>query len=109
MRWLLAWVTSFSRKERIVNRAVRELAEIVQQRANLSASISSSEQSLGYQQARLRRYVREYLATIERGQPVWSASARERLTRSILEQLAQQNVALVTVTASSEALPRQVA
>lgn len=109
MRWLLAWVTSFSGKERIVNQAVRELAEIVQQRANLSASISTAEQQQSYQQARLRRYVREYLATIEHGQPVWSTAKRQRLTRTILEQLSQQNLALATVTTSDELPSRQVA
>ncbi len=109
MRWLLAWVTSFSRKDRIVNQAVRELTEIARQRANLSASIPSSEQSQGYQQARLRRHVRQYLASLERVRPAWSPQIREQLTKAILERLGQQSLAHAPLLVSEDASPRQVA
>lgn len=109
MRWLLAWVISFSRKDQIVNQAVRELTEIARQRANLSASIGAGEQSQGYQQARLRRHVREYLALQERDQQTWSQAGREQLMQAILERLAQQNLANPAARVSDDAAARQVA
>lgn len=109
MRRLLAWVTSFSRKDRIVNQAVRELTEIAQQRANLSASIAASDQAIGYQQARLRRLVREYLASLEHGRGQWSSAMRNRLTHAVLEKLGQQNLAAAVVPVAVAQTPRQAA
>lgn len=109
MRWLLAWATSFSRKDQIVNQAVRELTEIARQRANLSASIGSSEQLQGYQQARLRRHVREYLASLQPRGESWSAAARTRLTQAILARLAQQNLAGASITVGDDATARHAA
>lgn len=90
MRRLFAWAISFSLQDQIVNRAVHELSEIARQKVGLNASMLHAQQWHGYQQARLRRYVRDYLAKLQRGERPMNPIRREQLTEAILKRLSGQ-------------------
>lgn len=109
MQQLLAWVTSFTRREQIVNQAVHQLAKIAQQRANSNACTLSVSQREGYQRARLRQTVREYLDTLQTGPQAVSARERQQLLNSILDRLVQQDLIAPTTHYERVETPRQAA
>lgn len=109
MRRLIAWAISFSTKDRIVNQAVRELDEIARQKVSLHASMPHAQQCQGYQQARLRRYVRDYFATLQRGQWPMNPVRRQELTKVILERLSSRLWDIPGKAVTSENLPRKAA
>ena len=108
MRQLLAWVTSFTRKDQLVNQAVRQLAEIAQQKAELFASDLTPEELEGYRRARLRQTVREYVDSLRQQRPE-SSRQRQQLLDAILDRLAVgENISSLPAIESCE-VPRQAA
>lgn len=109
MRHLLAWVSSFTRNDQIVNRAVRQLTEIARERVNSAAGMSVHAQARGYQRARLRQTVREYLNSLEGGQHHVSPARRQQLIDTILERLIAQDLIQAETPPAVQMLPRQAA
>lgn len=109
MRRLFAWVTSFTTQDQIVNRAVRELGEIARQNVGLIASMPQAQQCQGYQQARLRRIVREFVATLRRGQRPMSSIARKELSEAILKQLSGELWSTQRIPVVAAFSPREAA
>lgn len=109
MRDLLAWVSSFTRNDQIVNQAVRQLTEIARERVNSSAGIRQHAQADGYQRARLRQTVREYLNCLEPGQCDVSPAKRQQLIESILGRLVEQDLIPTETTIPAQRLPRKAA
>lgn len=109
MRQLLAWVSSFTRNDQIVNQAVRQLAEIARERVNSSAGMSVHAQAQGYQRARLRQTVREYLNSLEGDAHRVSPARRQQLLETILERLIAQDLIQAETQPIAQTLPRKAA
>ena len=109
MRQLLAWVSSFSRNDQIVNQAVRQLAEIARERVNSSAGIPTHARGPGYQRARLRQTVRQYLDTLDQQRQPVSPARRTQLIESILERLIAQDLIQAEVVPPTQSLARKAA
>lgn len=109
MRQLLAWVSSFTRNDQIVNQAVRQLTEIARERVNSRAGIGQQAQLEGYQRARLRQTVRQYLESLDPRQHHVSHSKRQQLTETILQRLIAQDLIQPEAVAPAPLLPRKAA
>ncbi|QDU75153.1 hypothetical protein Pan97_21760 [Bremerella volcania] len=109
MRRLLAWVSSFTRNDQIVNQAVRQLTEIARERVNSSAGIHPHAVAQGYQRARLRQTVREYLESLDSGRREVSPARRRQLIESIVERLIAQDLIQTEASAPAQVVPRKAA
>lgn len=109
MRHLLAWVSSFTRNDRIVNQAVRQLTEIARERVNSSAGTSQHALAEGYQRARLRQTVRQYLDNLDEAGREVSSARRQQLLDTILERLIAQDLIQREPMAVPQILPRKAA
>lgn len=109
MRHLLAWVSSFTRNDQIVNQAVRQLGEIARERVNSSAGIDQHAVAHGYQRARLRQTVREYLSSLDQPHRRVSPAKRQQMIENIIDRLIAQDLIQAEVAAPHQILPRQAA
>ncbi|PQO25919.1 hypothetical protein C5Y96_20915 [Blastopirellula marina] len=66
-------------------------------------------QANGYQRARLRQTVREYLNSLEGGQRHVSPARRQQLIEMILERLVAQDLIQPQTLPTVQTLPRQAA
>lgn len=109
MRHLLAWLSSFTRNDQVVNQAVRQLVEIARERVKSSAGIQQHAVAQGYQLARLRQTVREYLSSLDQGHRAVSSAKREQLIETILERLIAQDLVQPEAPTAPQILPRKAA
>ncbi|MBA2114897.1 hypothetical protein [Bremerella alba] len=109
MRYLFAWVSSFTRNDHVVNQAVRQLTEIARERVNSSAGNRPLAQADGYQRARLRQMVREYLDALEKEDLDVSTARRQPLVEKILERLVEQDLIQTEPEVAALRLPRKAA
>jgi len=109
VRHLLAWVSSFTRKEQIVNRATAQLAEIARERVHSSAGTQVAAQAQGYQRARLRQSVREYLGSCAPELGRLSPAAQKQLVERVLDRLVEQDLIPAEAAPPPATLPRKAA
>jgi len=108
VRHLFAWVSSFTRNDSVVNQAVHQLTEIARERVNSRAGMQQQAVAQGYQRARLRQTVREYLDSLGEENRV-SSGRRAELVDTILARLIAQDLIASENAPATEVLPRKAA